>query len=267
MRTDNKALLKVENLSARIDRQVVLDNLSFEVDQGECVAVVGGSGAGKSTLLRCMMGLTRPAIPYRGSLWFGGTERCFTSKKQHARPEGIAFVPQNPDHGFDPLKRLNWQWRQAARIVTGSSAFNASQQALMDSLGLRSFGSSFPHQWSRGMQQRLLLGIALLGKPRLLILDEPTSALDSLIAAQVMRTVMTYAQEQDIALLIVTHDLALAARYATRTAIMTAGQIVEFGETSKLLDEPNTAYGKLLVSHRNWEVAVSHGDTVSAAAE
>ncbi len=78
---------------------------------------------------------------------------------------------------------------------------------------------------------------------------------------------MTYAQEQDVALLIVTHDLALAARYATRTAIMTAGQIVEFGETSKLLEAPNTDYGKLLVSHRNWEVAVSHGDTVSAAAE
>ncbi|WP_209000471.1 ATP-binding cassette domain-containing protein [Labrenzia sp. DG1229] len=267
MRTDNKALLKVESLSARIGRQVVLDNLSFEVNQGECVAVVGGSGAGKSTLLRCLMGLTRPARPYRGSLWFGGAERCFASKKQHAKPEGIAFVPQNPDHGFDPLKRLNWQWRQAARIVTGSPGFSASQQDLLDSLGLRSLGSNFPHQWSRGMQQRLLLGIALLGEPRLLILDEPTSALDSLIAAQVLRTVMTYAHEQDVALLIVTHDLALAARFATRSAIMTAGRIVEFGETSKLLDEPNTAYGKLLVSHRNWKVAVSHGDTISAAAE
>lgn len=267
MRIDDKALFKVENLSARIGRQVVLADLSFEIGKGECVAVVGGSGAGKSTLLRCLMGLTRPARPYRGSLWFEGAKRDFASGNQNKRLDGIAFVPQNPDHGFDPLKRLNWQWRQAVRTVTGRSGFSGSQQALLESIGLRSFGGSFPHQWSRGMQQRLLLGMALLGEPRLLILDEPTSALDSLIAAQVLRTVMAYAREKDVALLIVTHDLALAARYANRTAIMTGGRIVEFGETSCLLDEPGTEYGKLLVSHRHWEDAMNRWDAASVAAE
>jgi ABC-type dipeptide/oligopeptide/nickel transport system ATPase component len=117
------------------------------------------------------------------------------------------------------------------------------------------------------MQQRLLLGMALLGTPRLLVLDEPTSALDPLIAAQVLRSVRAYARDHDVALLIVTHDLALAAKHAARTAIMTAGQIVEFGETSTLLTAPETAYGRVLVDHRNWSSGASGRPSVSAAAE
>ena len=267
MRTESNNLLRVENLSARIGRQVVLNDVSFDIGRGECIAIVGGSGAGKSMLLRCLMGLTRPAKPFRGCLSFNGVVRDFSSSRHHSKPKGISFVPQNPDHGFDPLKRLQWQWRQAARAVTGSNDFTARQQALLKELGLSPFDGRFPHQWSRGMQQRLLLGMALLGEPRLLILDEPTSALDSLIAAQVLRLVMTYAAEQGVALLLVTHDLALAARYAARTAIMTAGQIAEFGETSALLETPKTEYGKLLVSHRDWGSAANQRTSVSIAAE
>ncbi|MEM9631869.1 MAG: ATP-binding cassette domain-containing protein [Pseudomonadota bacterium] len=268
MQTDPNNLLIVKNLSARIGRQVVLDDLSFDIDLGECVAIVGGSGAGKSTLLRCLMGLTRPARPFHGRLSFDGIVRDFAAAQHHFRkPKGIAYVPQNPDHGFDPLKRLKWQWCQAARTVTGSKNYTSSQQSLLEELGLGSFDGCFPHQWSRGMQQRLLLGMALLGAPRLLILDEPTSALDPLIAAQVLRSVRAYAEENEVALLIVTHDLALAAKYAARTAIMTTGQIVEFGETSTLLSAPKTAYGKLLADHRNWSFSANRRRSVSVAAE
>ena len=121
------------------------------------------------------------------------------------------YVPQNPDHGFDPLKRLKWQWRQAARVVTGKAEFSEAHERLLSELGLKPIGNRFPHEWSRGMQQRLLLAMVLMGKPQLLILDEPTSALDPLIAAQVLRAVMKYAQVHGVAVLIVTHDLALAA--------------------------------------------------------
>ncbi|MEP3277414.1 MAG: ATP-binding cassette domain-containing protein [Stappiaceae bacterium] len=267
MQTNTKNLLKVQNLSARIGRQVILDDVSFDVNQGECIAIVGGSGAGKSTLLRCLMGLTRPAEPFRGRLTFNGKIRDFAYSSQNAKPKGIAYVPQNPDHGFDPLKRLNWQWRQAARTFAGREDFSAAQQAVLDELGLGSFDGCFPHQWSRGMQQRLLVGMALLGEPRLLILDEPTSALDPLIAAQVLRSVMTYAGKHNVALLIVTHDLALAARHAAQTAIMTAGRIAEFGETSTLLTVPKTAYGQLLVDHRNWNSSTGRKTAPSIAAE
>lgn len=102
------------------------------------------------------------------------------------------------------------------------------------------------------MQQRLLLAMALLGEPKLLVLDEPTSALDPLIAAQVLRAVMRHTENHDIAVLIVTHDLSLAARYADRAVIMNAGRAVESGETETLLKEPQSDYGRLLVQHRDW---------------
>lgn len=117
------------------------------------------------------------------------------------------------------------------------------------------------------MQQRLLVAMALLGAPRLLILDEPTSALDPLIAAQVLRSIMTYTRNHNVALLIVTHDLSLAARHAARTAIMTAGRIVEFGETSTLLNAPKTPYGQLLIDYRNWDKFACRKTESSVAAE
>lgn len=267
MLTETESLLELQNLSARIGRQVVLDDVSFEVDPGECVAIVGGSGAGKSTLLRCLMGLTRPAEPIRGRLTLDGKTRDLARASHSTKPKGIAYVPQNPDHGFDPLKRLKWQWRQAARAVIGRRKNSVSQQALLKELGLGPFDGRYPHQWSRGMQQRLLVGMALLGAPRLLILDEPTSALDPLIAAQVLRSIMTYTRQHNVALLIVTHDLALVARHAARTAIMTSGRIVEFGETSTLLNAPKTPYGQLLVDHRNWNQSACRKSASSLAAE
>lgn len=267
MPTDTGSLLQLDNLSARIGRQVVLDKASLEVGQGECVALVGGSGAGKSTLLRCVMGLNRPARPSAGQMNFAGLEIDFAADRRPLRPSGIAYVPQNPDHGFDPMKKLRWQWQQATRIVLGVKDTDPQRAELLAAMGLSDFGNRFPHEWSRGMQQRLLLAMALLGKPRLLILDEPTSALDPLIAAQVLRLVMEHSASNGIALLIVTHDLSLAARYADRTAIMTEGRVVEFGSTGSLLATPQSDYGALLVANRRWPIASSSVGATSVAAE
>ncbi|MEJ8476560.1 dipeptide/oligopeptide/nickel ABC transporter ATP-binding protein [Roseibium algae] len=252
MPSDTKTLLDLNNLSVRIGRQVILNDVSLKIRSGECVAIVGGSGAGKSTLLRCLMGLTRPAVPFSGLLAFDGQEMDFSSLERQQKPKRIAYVPQNPDQGFDPLKRLRWQWQQAFRVITGRMNISQVQEPLLEELGLKPFGACFPYEWSRGMQQRLLLAMALMGKPRLLILDEPTSALDPLIAAQVLRAVKKYAEMHNVAVLIVTHDLSLAARYADRTTIMNTGRVVEFGETSHLLSAPQSDYGQLLVNHRDW---------------
>lgn len=260
MQNDANTLLRLENLSADIGRQAILCDINLTIQHGECLAVVGGSGAGKSTLLRCLMGLRHPAKPTAGRLIFHGHTLDLATAKKRVKLKGMGYVPQNPDHGFDPLKRLKWQWRQAARVVTGKAEFSEAHERLLSELGLKPFGNRFPHEWSRGMQQRLLLAMVLMGKPQLLILDEPTSALDPLIAAQVLRAVMKYAQAHGVAVLIVTHDLALAARYADRTAIMNAGRIVEFGETTTLLTHPQSDYGQLLAANRDWtSVADEHG--------
>ena len=244
-----------------------MNDVSLNVAFGECVAVVGGSGAGKSTLLRCLMGLTRPAKPFEGRLHFNGQDIDFSALGKTKRPQGIGYVPQNPDHGFDPLKRLKWQWGQAVRVVTGRAGIAEVQAQLLEELGLRPFENHFPHEWSRGMQQRLLLAMALMGEPKLLVLDEPTSALDPLIAAQVLRAVMRHAGKRGISVLIVTHDLSLAARYANRAVIMNAGRAVESGDTETLLKEPQSDYGRLLVQHRDWMALEGAHTSRSIAAE
>ena len=249
----NNNLLTISNLSAKIGRQTVLSNVSLSVKPAECVAVVGGSGAGKSSLLRCLMGLYKPARPVAGSIRFNNETHDFSQQthKIIKRP-GIAFVPQNPQAGLDPLKRLCFQWQQALRCAGRSDMSTAEQTTLLDSLGLEDFQSDFPHQWSQGMQQRLLIAFALLAKPEMLVLDEPTSALDPIIAAKTITTIMKHAAEKQIAVLIVTHDLALATRFANRVAIMNAGKILEFGPAEQLLASPESDYGQLLVSHRYW---------------
>lgn len=249
----NSSLLKVSNLSAKIGRQVVLSDISLNVQYGECVAIVGGSGAGKSCLLRCIMGLYKPAKPTSGQMIFADQMIELTNDRSVGSAEmGFAFVSQNPQAGLDPLKRLAAQWSQALRCANRDDMSKDEQSELLGSLGLPDFHACYPHEWSQGMQQRLLIAFALLARPKLLILDEPTSALDPLIAAQTITRVMAHAREHDIATLIVTHDLALAARFANRLAILSDGKVEEFGPTAQLMEAPTSDYGKLLVSNRYW---------------
>ena len=104
------------------------------------------------------------------------------------------------------------------------------------------------------MQQRLLIAFALLSHPDLLVLDEPTSALDPLVAAKTITKIMAHAKDKNIAVLIVTHDLALAARFADRVAVMSDGQVQEFGSTDVILNQPASDYGKLLVANSHWDL-------------
>ncbi len=249
-------LLKIDALSAKIGGQGILHEVSLEVGQAEWLAIVGGSGAGKSTLLRAIMGLKHPARPTNGVMYFNGD--TWTLADHNApRPERMTFVPQSPAHGFDPLRRLSWQFSQLSRRIWG---VQRDPKALFELLSLPDPGIRFPHEWSRGMQQRLLLAMALLGDPVLLILDEPTSALDPIIAAQVLQEVQQIALDRGMSVIVVTHDLALAAKYAHKIAIMEQGRIVEFGPSETVLTKPKTDYARELVAYRYWHTAPLEGD-------
>lgn len=249
----DRSLLTLNALSANIGGRRVLSDVSLQMNAGECVAVVGGSGAGKSCLLRCLMGLYKPARPVAGEMDFDGQRIAFDqTQHRNALKGGIAYVPQNPQAGLDPLKRLRSQWQQALRCSERSTMSEAAQSALWQSLGLKDFGESFPLHWSQGMQQRLLIAFALLAKPKLLVLDEPTSALDPVIAAKTITTIMAHAREHSVGVLIVTHDLALARRFAQRIAIMSAGRLLEFGPTQDLMAQPQSDFGQLLVANHSW---------------
>lgn len=248
---DTAPLLSIHALSAEIGGRGVLHDVSFGVGRSEWLAVVGGSGAGKSTLLRLIMGLRRPARPTGGEIKFDGKRWRF-SDRQSRRPVAMSFVPQSPAHGFDPLRRLTWQVSQLRRRVDQDAA---DRKALLESLSLPDPEHRYPHEWSQGMQQRLLVAMALMEQPSLLVLDEPTSALDPIIAAQMLQEVQRIASDQGIAVIMVTHDLALAARYASRIVIMDQGRIVESGDSSTVLARPRTDYARDLVAHRHWHTA------------
>ena len=193
------------------------------------------------------MGLYKPARPYKGVMEFCGRRHDFgDAASRRGDVSGFAFVPQNPHAGLDPLKKLAFQWQQARRCAGLRTSRVSDDQELLASLGLELPRRAYPHQWSQGMQQRLLIAFALLSHPKLLVLDEPTSALDPLIAARTITKVMDHAREKDIAVLIVTHDLALATRFASRVAILSEGQLQEFGSTDELLTEPSSDYGKFV---------------------
>lgn len=210
------------------------------------MGVVGGSGAGKSTLLRVIMGLRRPAKPVAGKIVYDGAEHDLTGPGRW-RPNGIAYVPQSPAHGLDPLRRIQWQWDQLVRCK------GRDDRALFEALGLPDPARRFPHEWSLGMQQRLLLAMALVEAPRLLILDEPTSALDALIAAQVLTEVARVSRDKGIAVLMVTHDLSLAAQFCQDITIMAEGRVLESGPAQALLTRPQHPYAQKLVAHRHWQ--------------
>ncbi|MBL4898004.1 MAG: ABC transporter ATP-binding protein [Colwellia sp.] len=248
MPSNRVPLLSVSQLSATIGSQLVLKDVGFSLDSGQCLALVGGSGAGKSTLLRLIMGLKKPARPTSGVLRFDGAVRELTTTKA-GKPDGIAYVPQSPAHGFDPLRRLQWQWAQVQGLLGSRDAPGTAPKAFE----LPNLNQAYPQEWSRGMLQRLLVAMALLERPKLLILDEPTSALDPLIAAQVLTEVQRVAKEHDIAVMIVTHDLALAAHFADQIAILQCGELVQTGPTQQVLATPSCDYAADLVAHRGWQ--------------
>ena len=253
MNNHSNPLLSLKGLTANIGSRCVLSNIDLQINQGEAVALIGASGAGKSTLLRVLMGFRRPILPVSGILNIAGDEINFSKpdeRTQHKRY--FSYVAQNPKYGLDPLKKLAWQWHQAQRCAQNNTHSVREADAILRTFSLKEFADDYPHHWSLGMQQRLLLAFALLSKPQLLILDEPTSALDSLVSAQVITEIMSYAKINNISVLMVTHDLAIAASFSQHLVILDEGRIVEAGASQTLLNAPQSKYAQSLITQRFW---------------
>jgi ABC-type glutathione transport system ATPase component len=257
-------LLELSGLTVTYGGQTLLDSIDLDVMSGETLAVVGESGAGKTTLLRSLLGVTARGFSVSGTLTFDGQQQDLALNRSYGflTANSLAYVPQNPSIGLDPLKRLQWQWRQALRVMRGGTGSQSDKeqdiedrrfsQHILSQLNLKAFDKKYPHQWSRGMQQRLLLAFALVAKPKIIILDEPTSALDPIVAAKALVEVTKVAKENNISVIMVTHDLALAAQFADRVAVLSSGKLLEVGTTDEILNSPAHPYTSNLVKHRHW---------------
>ncbi|MEM1079308.1 MAG: ATP-binding cassette domain-containing protein [Pseudomonadota bacterium] len=220
--------LSVSGLSAVRAGRTILHQTALEIAPRARIGLVGSSGSGKSTLGHALIDALR---------------------EQGAR---VAHVPQSPDEALDPLRSMGFHWREAERAL-GLPNGAADRANLFEALNIA--GGDLrkrPWGWSRGMQQRFVIAMALIGEPDLIVLDEPTSALDPVVAAATMALLDRHLTGRQTAMMLITHDLGLASRWVSQMMVMSDGQIVERATTAGILDTPQTDAARALSAHRNW---------------
>jgi oligopeptide/dipeptide ABC transporter ATP-binding protein len=251
-------LLEVDELRVdfRQGRQTVraVDGLSYTVARGRTVALIGESGSGKTVSSRAVMGLLPQTAQVSGSVRFEGQELIGLPERRMRSYRGgeIAMVFQDPTRSLNPTMRIGAQITEAIRMhQTGSSAA-ASDRAveLMELVRLPAAGERFrqyPHQLSGGMRQRVMIAIALAADPKLLIADEATTALDVTTQAQIMELLRDLQRRLGMALIMISHDLGLAASFADEVLVMYAGRAVERAPTRKLFAHVRMPYTRALL--------------------
>jgi peptide/nickel transport system ATP-binding protein len=255
MTTASSTLLEVSGLKVSFvteDGTVrAVDDVSFTVAPGEVVAIVGESGSGKSVTAMTLMGLTRgPNATFEGEAMFDGTELIGAREDQlrRIRGAGIAMVFQDPMSSLDPVYRVGDQIVEQIRVhehdVTKAQALDRAV-TLMERVGIPRASErlrSYPHEFSGGMRQRVMIAMALSCSPRLLIADEPTTALDVTIQAQILDELRTLRDETGAGVILVTHDLGVVADIADRVIVMYAGRVVEQGTLDDIFYDPQHPY-------------------------
>jgi peptide/nickel transport system ATP-binding protein len=244
-------LLAVEDLEVRFgDGDAAVRGIDLTVHYGQTLAVVGESGSGKSTTAAAILGLLPAGGRIsRGRIVFDGLDLASADprKLRSIRGREIGFVPQDPMTNLNPVWKVGFQVREALR----ANNFEDIQAVdLLAEAGMPDPASQarrYPHQLSGGLCQRALIAIGLAGRPRLLIADEPTSALDVTVQRKVLDHLQRLARERGSAVLLITHDLALAAERAEHLVVMHSGVVVESGATQRILTSPEHDYTRRLV--------------------
>ena len=246
-------LLRVDGLSVSYGQHQVVTDVGFELDRGESLALIGESGSGKSTIARAVLRLLPEEGHASGRISFDGQEVLGISERQFRplRGRAIAFVPQDPSHALNPVRTIGSQAEEAA-VLCGERDKMARRKLILESfaqVGLddpRRIYDSYPHQLSGGMLQRVLISLAVLPRPLLLVADEPTSALDVTIQKRILDLLSQLQHELNISLLLITHDLAIAAERTDRLVVLKGGVVQEAGGTAEVFSAPSSAYARKL---------------------
>ena len=254
------ALLEIENLSVEFPTQGgimrAVDGVSLSLDEGEVLGVVGESGSGKSVTMLAVMGL----IPFPGRvradrLTFGGRDLLTMSEAERRRLTGkdVAMIFQEPTTSLNPSFTIGFQLAETLRLHEGMDRKAARRRSieLLEQVGIPSAESrlsAFPHQLSGGMNQRVMIAMAIACNPKLLIADEPTTALDVTIQAQILDLLMNLQKERNMALVMITHNMGVVAETARRVMVMYAGQIMEERSATDLFASPQHPYTAALLA-------------------
>jgi peptide/nickel transport system ATP-binding protein len=253
-------LLDVRDLQIELmtDAGIVraVDQVSFHVDEGETVTIIGESGSGKSTTAMGILRLLPDDLAVlSGHAAFAGKD-VITDPDSIAQVRGrsVSLIPQDPMTALSPVLTIGSQMVEAVRTRSPEmSKEQAHDRAieLLDQVHIRTPEvqlKKYPHQLSGGMLQRVLIAIALAGKPRLLVADEPTSALDVTVQASVLDLLLELQERTRIAILLITHDLGVARVVSDRIHVMKSGRFAESGEVEDIVDRPQTEYTRNLLA-------------------
>ncbi|MCK5914432.1 MAG: dipeptide ABC transporter ATP-binding protein [Desulfuromusa sp.] len=253
------ALLHIENLTVEFGNEKnpfrAVDNVCLEIGKGEVLGIVGESGSGKSVTAKAVMGLIDwPGRVSAEKLEFDGQDLQAMGDRQRRKITGreIAMIFQEPMTSLNPCFTTGFQIAEALKIHEGGSREERRNRTLelLEQVGIpdpQARLKAFPHQLSGGMSQRVMIAMAIACNPILLIADEPTTALDVTIQAQIMDLLLNLQQQRQMALILITHDLALVAEAAQRIVVMYAGQVVETGPVPEIFESPRHPYTAALL--------------------
>ncbi|KRE61407.1 ABC transporter ATP-binding protein [Nostocoides sp. Soil756] len=253
-------LLEVEDLHVEFHTPDgvanAINGISFSLHQGECLAILGESGSGKSVTAQAIMGILDmpPAVIPQGHIRYCGQDLLTMDPEQRRKTRGpeVSMIFQDALSSLNPVFPVGWQIAEMFRVHRGMNKSDALQQAvaLMERVqipGARDRVKAYPHQFSGGMRQRIMIAVAIALDPAVLIADEPTTALDVTVQAQIMALLQELQEERQMGLILITHDLGVVADVADRIAVMYAGRLVEKADVADLYAAPAHPYTRGLL--------------------
>jgi len=256
----SEALFRVENLRVAYPQsrsapmlQWAVDDVSFTLEAGERLGLVGESGCGKSTLGRAAMRLLPASTRIEGRVMFSGQSvfDLTPTQMRQFRGEAVALVFQDPMTRLDPLMTIGEHCIETLRAHQPQLSRRKSKERALETLDAVKIPanrwSQYPHEFSGGMRQRVAIALALLLNPKLIVADEPTTSLDVTVAAQILKELTRLCHERDMALLLISHDLAMVGEYCDTIAVMYGGKIVEKGAVGTILRRPQHEYTRSLL--------------------
>ena len=255
------SLIEVRDLRIRFGAGEAVGGIEFQIDDGEVLGLVGESGSGKSATALAILGLLGPSATVTGRiLWRGNSTEPMDlldqppSALRRVRGWEIAMIFQEPMTSLNPVMTIGRQVAECAAAhhpaLSGRELKRRALEAL-EAVAIPEAGQrygDYPHQFSGGQRQRILIAMALINRPRLLIADEPTTALDVTVQAQILALLAQLQREYGLAMLFISHDLAVVGQVASRVAVMRSGQIVETGPVQDVLTRPRHDYTRTLLA-------------------
>ena len=248
------SLLLVEHVTISYNGKPVVQDVSFELKQGEILGIVGESGSGKSTIVKAIMGLLgEEGLVTRGDIWYKGENLTDMSEKKLRKLLGTEIVFQDCKAALCPVRTIGAQIHEAVSEHEKISKKEVRERAgeIMKKIGLDDSDrvlDSYPFELSGGMNQRVGICTAMIMHPNLLLADEPTSALDVTVQKQVVEELLLMRKEYNTAMILVTHNIGVVRMMADRILVLQNGQVRDYGETKSVLDYPEDPYTKKLMS-------------------